>query len=82
MSPTACIGRSIDSDAVSKARERSKRSLRHGEDGALKSQLSLVGRETVDIGLPIQQNLDGSILVIYNTPCNTIITYIHFIEHP
>ena len=30
-------------------------------------------RDSVDNGLPIQQNLDGSTLVICNTPRNTII---------
>ena len=53
---------------MSHGTRRFKRSSRHGDDGALKSQLS-----SVDIDLLIQQNLDGSILVIYNTPCNTTI---------
>lgn len=45
ISPTACLGRSIESDAVSKAREGFKLSPRHGDGGTLKSRLSLVGRE-------------------------------------
>ena len=68
ISPTACLGRSIEWDAVPKARERFRRSPRHGDGGGLKSQLS-----SVDIVLPIPQNLDGSVLVINNTPCNTTI---------
>ena len=54
------IGRSAEGT------RRFKRSPRDGDGGALKSQLS-----SVDIDLLIQQNLDGSVLVIYNTPCNT-----------
>lgn len=45
ISPTARLGRSIESDAVSKAREGFKRSPRHGDGGKLKSRLSLMGRE-------------------------------------
>ena len=45
ISPTVCLGRSIESDAVPKAREGFKRSPRHGDGGALKSRLSLVGSE-------------------------------------
>ena len=72
ISPTACLGRSIESDAVSKAREGFKWSPRHGDGGALKSRLNLVGREILLI-LACQFNLDNSTLVIYNTPRNTII---------
>ena len=74
ISPAACFGRSIESDAVSKAREGFKRSPRHGDGGTLKSRLSSVGREILLIlASQYQQNLDGSTLVIYNIPRNTIV---------
>ena len=63
ISPTACFGRLIESDAVSKAREGFKRSPRHGDGGTLKSRLSSVGREILDVAT----------LVIYNIPRNTIV---------
>ena len=59
---------------MSKAREGFKRSPRHGDGGGVKISVELGGkRDSVDIGLPIQQNLDNSTLVIYNTPRDTII---------
>ena len=74
ISPTACLGRSIESDAVSKAREGFKRSLRHRDGRTLKSWLSSVGREILLIlASQYQQNLDDSTLVIYNNPRNTIL---------